>query len=84
MRGSWQDACLHSVHKTLSPALCRLGMVVDTRNTNTGEVEAMDQGFKIICDCKVSSKLAWDTQKPVSKTKQNKTSKTKKAKGECC
>lgn len=55
----------------LSPALCRLGMVVDTRNTNTGEVEAMDQGFKIICDCKVSSKLAWDTQKPVSKTKQN-------------
>lgn len=55
----------------LSPVLYKLGMVVDTRNTNTGEVEAMDQGFKIICDCKVSSGLAWDTQKPVSKTKQN-------------
>lgn len=32
----------------LSLALCKLGMVVDTRNTNTGEVEATDQGFKII------------------------------------
>lgn len=55
----------------LSPVLYKLDMVVDTRNTNTGEVEAMDQGFKIICDCKVSSGLAWDTQKPFSKTKQN-------------
>lgn len=34
----------------------------------------MDQGFKIIYDCKVSSKLAWDTQKPVSKTKKPKVS----------
>lgn len=51
----------------LSPALCKLGMVVDTCNTNTGEIEVMDQGFKVIYDCKVSSRLAWDTQKPVSK-----------------
>lgn len=61
----------HTKLWVLSPALYKLGMVVDTRNTNTGEVEAMHQGFKTICDCKVSSRLAGDTQKPVSKTKQN-------------
>lgn len=54
-------------------------MVVDTCDTNTEEVEAKDQGFEIIYDCKVSSSLAWDTQKPVSKANKQ-ISKTKKSK----
>lgn len=71
MGSSWRLVCtVHTKLWVLSPALCKSGMVVDTHNTNTGEVEATDQGFKIICDCKVSSRLAQDTQKPDSKPKQ--------------
>lgn len=71
MGSSWRLVCtVHTKLWVLSPALCKSGMVVDTHNTNTGEVEAMDQGFKIICDCKVSSRLAQDTQKSDSKPKQ--------------
>lgn len=84
---SWQHACrAHTKLWALSPALCKLGMVVDTCDTNTEEVEATDQGFEIIYDCKVSSSLAWDTQKPVSKANKqtSKTNKQTKAKGKRC
>jgi valyl-tRNA synthetase len=53
-------------------------MVVETFNPNTRE--ATDQWFEIIYDYKVSSRLAWDTQKPVSKTnKQTKKQTNKQA-----